>query len=138
MGALWITWASQEAARPPFGQVCRAPPSPARGPVSALFGRFPARAPTLRILREQLVPHPVQICEGEEREDPRRVVVQPALAHLGEAPLGLDDMEWLLHHGPNPRTALVDGIPAKGTCAALVLQVTAAAQLSRSLSSTLC
>src|ERR1700688_816737 len=83
-------------------------------PAEYLGGRRPLRAPlqaTRRPRGQQSVPHPIEVRQGEEREGPRGVLCQPAVAHLGKTPQLLDHQEGVLPARPDARARAIDRLP---------------------------
>ena len=56
----------------------------------------------------------VQVGQGKHRQCPGGVLVQPAVAHLGEAPQVLDHVEGMLATRPPPGAGPVDGFVPLG------------------------
>src|SRR5260370_23497612 len=89
---------------------------PSTVPAEYVGGRRPPRAPLQpprRPRREQAVTHHIEIGEREERKGPRRVLCQPAVAHLGKAPQPLHDVEGMLTPHPDARARPIDRLPPR-------------------------
>src|SRR6185295_3428427 len=72
---------------------------------------YPASSPSqgiARPARHQSSAHQVEIGQGEHGKGTHCVLVDAAVAHLGEAPQSLDDEERVLAKGAPARTATVD------------------------------
>src|SRR5690606_21808985 len=77
------------------------------GPFGHAFGRF-SRSRETPLPGKQLPPEQIQVGKREGRVQPRRILGQPSVAHLAEAPKSLDDMEGMLATGPRLRTQPID------------------------------
>src|SRR5262245_4447365 len=90
-----------------------ASPSPPAG--SAGLGRLSSRdsQDTPRRPRQQLAADQVEVRQREEAEGARQVLSEAAVAHFGEAPQPLHDMERVLAARPGPRPGAVDGPPPR-------------------------
>src|SRR5262245_36883204 len=69
---------------------------------------------TLRPARQQPSPQHVEVGQGERGKGPNRVLVDAAVAHLGEAPQTLDDVEGVLASSTSARTGSVDQLLMPG------------------------
>src|SRR5438552_10693420 len=78
------------------------------------YRRPRASLPATRCPRwEQPVSHHIEIGQREERKGPRRVLRQPAVAHLRKAPQPLHHVEGMLTPRPDARARVIDRLPPR-------------------------
>src|SRR3989337_1918407 len=80
--------------------------------------KFSSSQGVLRPWRQQSPSHEIQIRQSERGKGAHRVLVQPAVAHLGKAPQTLDDVEGKLAEGTLAGAAAVDQLFVIGEFAA--------------------
>src|SRR5512143_72060 len=81
---------------------------------SVLMVRFPVSSDGLRLWWQQQAPREGQVRQGKHGQRSYRVLVEPTVAHLAEAPQPLHHVEGMLTARPLPRAGAIDRLLALG------------------------